>query len=558
MRNRWMSRQRSFALLVGAILLFSGVVLMGGGSASGSGPLGTVTEYPTPTANSFPTEIIAGPDGNMWFTEQLGNAIGKITTGGSVTEYPLPNPNSHPLSIVAGPDGNLWFTEGIGNGNRIGKITTSGTITEYPVPTANSAPDDITVGPDGNIWFTEALGNKIGKITTSGTITEYPVPTAGGLAAGSGICAGPDGNMWFTEGTANKVGKISTDGSSITEYTVPTANSVPDKIEPGPDGNLWFTEYAANKVAKVTTSGAFTEYTVPTTNSGPNDLRAGPDGNIWFTEYNANKVGKVTTSGAFAEYATPTTPSGPSGIAPGPDGNMWFTETSGSKIGTIGTGIPDPPTAVSGIAGNGQVSVSWVAPVNNGGAPITSYTVTSSGGQQCTWTSGPLTCTVSGLTNGTSYTFTVVATNTNGNSLPSAPSGPVIPGLIFPSSGNFVIGDQHAAVGNSITFWGAQWAKQNTLSGSPSPSSFKGFAAAPSGMPNCASGWSSGPGNSAGPPATVPGVMAVLVSSAASKTGPGVSGTVTELAIVQTNPGYGPDPGHTGTGTIVALVPCPS
>src|SRR6202040_2593590 len=48
-----------------------------------------------------------------------------------------------------------------------------------------------------------------------------------------------------------------------------------------------------------------------------------------------------------------------------------------------------------------------------------------------------------------------------------------------PGGGSFVIGDKNAAIGNSVTFWGAQWAKVNSLSGGPAPASFKGFAEAP-------------------------------------------------------------------------------
>ena len=61
-----------------------------------------------------------------------GNKIGRITTAGVVTEYPVPTAGSYPGSITAGPDGALWFTEGAGN--KIGRITTAGVITEYPVP----------------------------------------------------------------------------------------------------------------------------------------------------------------------------------------------------------------------------------------------------------------------------------------------------------------------------------------------------------------------------------------------------------------------------------------
>ena len=52
-----------------------------------------------------------GPDGNLWFTERGSNNIGRITTAGVVTEFPIPTANSYPSGIAAGPDGNLWFTE---------------------------------------------------------------------------------------------------------------------------------------------------------------------------------------------------------------------------------------------------------------------------------------------------------------------------------------------------------------------------------------------------------------------------------------------------------------
>ncbi len=66
----------------------------------------------------------------MWFTEQMGNNIGRITTAGVVTaEFTLPSAGSGPFAITAGPDGALWFAEI--SGNKIGRITTSGSITEY-------------------------------------------------------------------------------------------------------------------------------------------------------------------------------------------------------------------------------------------------------------------------------------------------------------------------------------------------------------------------------------------------------------------------------------------
>jgi hypothetical protein len=104
----------------------------------------------------------------------------------------------------------------------------------------------------------------------------------------------------------------------------------------------------------------------------------------------------------------------------------WGPFSAASNV-VLAAVAPDAPPSVSGVAGDTQVTVSWSAG-GDGGSPISTYTVTGSpGGQTCMWSGGPLTCTIGGLTNGTPYTFTVVATNVVGDSAPSAPSAPVTP-----------------------------------------------------------------------------------------------------------------------------------
>ena len=121
--------------------------------------------------------------------------------------------------------------------------------------------------------------------------------------------------------------------------------------------------------------------------------------------------------------------------------------------------------------------------------------------------------------------------------------------------GSFVIGDNNATVGNNVTFWGAQWSSLNSLSGGSAPASFKGFASHISNNPpQCGDRWTGDPGNSSGPPATVPQYMAVIASGSIAKTGSTISGDAPKVVVVKTNPGYAPDPGHAGTGTVVAIV----
>jgi hypothetical protein len=129
-----------------------------------------------------------------------------------------------------------------------------------------------------------------------------------------------------------------------------------------------------------------------------------------------------------------------------------------------------------------------------------------------------------------------------GGALADAPSNP----------GTFVIGDQNVQVGSPVTFWGAQWWKDNPLSTGLAPASFKGFAV--DATATCGQDWTTDPGNSSHPPATVGDVISVIVSSHITKDGPVISGGATAVAQVAVDPGYAGDPGHPGTGTVIGFL----
>jgi alpha-tubulin suppressor-like RCC1 family protein len=134
-------------------------------------------------------------------------------------------------------------------------------------------------------------------------------------------------------------------------------------------------------------------------------------------------------------------------------GNVSGQLGDGTAIEKWGPFLPEPPRSVTTIGGDTQVTVNWTVPEDDGGFPITEYTVTATPGGASQVISAPtLTALFTGLANGTAYTFTVKATNSIGVghvSLPSAavtPAGP--PGA--PSGISVAPGD-----GSASLQWGA-------------------------------------------------------------------------------------------------------
>ncbi len=131
----------------------------------------------------------------------------------------------------------------------------------------------------------------------------------------------------------------------------------------------------------------------------------------------------------------------------------------------------------------------------------------------------------------------------------------------FPSRGAFTLGDSTVAgAGPStpLTWWSHSWANLDVLTGGLAPDAYKGFAGKVTSLPTmspanvCGTTFVTRPGNSTPPTGSVPTYMGVLVTDSVTQSGSTISGTWSKIVVVRVDPGYAGNPGHEGTGTIVA------
>ncbi len=231
----------------------------------------------------------------------------------------------------------------------------------------------------------------------------------------SGLTNGDSYTFIVTATNATGTGAASDPSNAVTPSTVPDAPTAA-------------TATAGNQSASVSFTPGFDEGSTITSYT------------VTASDSTTPANGGQTASGASSPITV-------SGLTNGDSYTFTVTATNANGTGAASdpsnavtpAAVPDAPTGATATAGDQSATVSWT-PGGDEGSTITSYTVTAAdsttpanGGQTCTYTvSDPETdtCTVSGLTNGDSYTFTVTATNANGTGAASDPSNAVTPSTV--------------------------------------------------------------------------------------------------------------------------------
>ncbi|HEX7813767.1 putative Ig domain-containing protein [Dyella sp.] len=408
---------------------------------------GTATASGT-TITYTPATGYAGPD-SFTYTATNGSGTSSPATATitvsppTITYAPAASPNptagaSYNHSIAGASGGAAPYTYAVttgtlpaglslaSNGTISGTPTAVGTVTVKVTATDSStgtgpfssAPANVTLTvnqpvivispttlPAGtvNSSYSVSLSASGGTSPYSYTLSSGSLP-AGMTLASNGLLSGTPtqaGNFNITvlasDATTGPAAPYSGSRSYTLQVAAPTINIAPSSV---PNGTVDLS-YSQT----FTASGGTAPYTFSISGALPAGLN--------FNQATGVLSGTPTGSGDFPFTVTATDAQSFSNAAP-------YT----LHVAAV---VPHPPTigtATAGAPGSGDAQVSFTAPSDNGGSPITGYTVTSSpGGITASGPGSPITIT--GLTSGTGYTFTVTATNDVGTSAASAQSNSV-------------------------------------------------------------------------------------------------------------------------------------
>jgi Bacterial Ig-like domain (group 3)/Fibronectin type III domain/Putative Ig domain len=429
-----------------------GLSLGTNGVLSGAaGADGTYTFTVTASDSSTP----AADTGSQAYTLQVSSGM----TTAILASSPNPGTYGHSVIFTAGvtpavATGTVTFADG---GTPIGTGTLSGGVATYATSSLATGTHSIvaTYGGDGN--FNGSTSNTVAQTVnqaTQATLVASATPSTivnGNTSTLSTTGGSGTGAVTYTVVTGST--NCSVSGTTLTGTALGTCTVTATKAAD--------TNYLATTSSPITVTVAVPTPTTtvvysslnPSVTSNSVTLSANvssdngiPTGTVGFTS-NGSSISGCSAKALISGIATCTT----SAFATGTDAIVatynaspaFAASTSASfdqmVVVTVTTTVPAFPRDVTAAPGNGQVVVSWYPPANTGGAAIAGYVVTYGTTASTAFTApgctaaSNLSCTVSGLTNGTPYTFTVAAINSNGTG-PAAFSSTVTPGAALTAS----------------------------------------------------------------------------------------------------------------------------
>ncbi|CAN2228422.1 Listeria/Bacterioides repeat [Candidatus Nanopelagicaceae bacterium] len=486
---------------------FSAPASNGGSAITGY----TITSNPdgftcTAAANGTSCDVTGLTDGVAYtFTAVATNAIGNSTSSGASSAVKSAGAASAPTSVT-GTVGNGSSTITVSGANANGSPITGYTVQAYDSTgsaivgktcsiTSPATSCEITGLTNGSEYtFTATATNGVG--TSAASAPSATVTPAGVPSAPTGVTATSGTGKVTVEWTAPAA-----NGAAITSYTAQaydpdgnpvsgasctisapsTSCDVTSNLIAG--SNYTFKVVATNAAGTGSASTASAAAAVNAAPSAPRNVTAtGSNGSATVSwDAPADSRGSAVTGYTVTAYTagniaagtcTAVAPTETCSVTGLTNGELYTFKVSATNgIGTSAQStasaaakpstIPSAPTSVVASAGDASASISFTAPATDGGSSITGYIVTASDGTTASGTSSPIRIT--GLANETAYTFTVKATNANGDSVASSASASATP------KANFAPVQTSDAQPSGLPYVGTALTSQVTFSGAPTP-----------------------------------------------------------------------------------------
>ena len=457
------SRIRKVTAATGIITTVAGNATQGFGDGAAA----------TAASLAFPEGVAVDAGGNLYIADSAYHRVRKVAAGTGV------------ITTIAG-DGSY------GSGGDGGAATSA----------SFSYPTGLAIDGIGNLYIADAFANRVRKVTTAtGIITTVAGNGSdtfsgdGGAATNAGLPVGDvaidsSGNLYIagysrirkvtaatgiiTTVAGNGIGGFSGDGGPAT-----SAGLAARFVAVDGSGNLYASAYDHARVRKI---GAATGIITTVAGNGspnfsgdggaatsaglgdPTGVAVDNSGNLYIADQGSRRIRKVaaatgiitTVAGnglsGFSGDGGPASSASlniPRGLAVDRVGRLYVADSDNHRIRMVLL-PPEAPTAVNATAANAQATVTFAAPKLDGGSAITGYTVTSipAGGVDSDAGSAGTSHAITGLTNGTAYTFTVVAANALGPGAPSVASNSVTPSAVpgAPTAVNATAGNAKATV----------------------------------------------------------------------------------------------------------------
>jgi virginiamycin B lyase len=295
-------------------------------------------------------------------------------------EYDMPGPSRMPFSAAPDKDGNLWIPD-FGVANKITRLDPkTGEMRDFSVPNVGTAGVHSTIPAlDGSVWLAEQGSNKIGRWDpVTQKITEYQdqyLPGKEGIEDGgskhtvridpsgkvwtSGVPltrfdpetgkfarfregeyaydVKPDknGDVWFTTPRSNKIGKVEAKTMKVTQWSPPTADAYPRRMEIGPDGMIYSGEFRGGKMLQFNPkTQTFKEFPLPGRDPSPYALGFDADGYLWYDSHNMDLIGRFDPkTGKVLEYPFPHSELAMREFFRDSQGRMWYGSAPNNKVG---------------------------------------------------------------------------------------------------------------------------------------------------------------------------------------------------------------------------------